>query len=131
MKSVILSLLFSALLIGGAVVLSSPDSGEVAVPLAEGNNVTVKDGTQIIEIDAKGGYWPRKTTAKAGMPSVIRVQTAGTFDCSSALVIADLNYRKNLPPTGTTDIPLPPQEAGTTYQGLCAMGMYSFVVDFI
>ena len=58
------------------------------------------------------------------------MKTSGTFDCSSALVIPALGYRTNLPAQGVTDIEVPPQAAGTRLQGLCAMGMYSFVVNF-
>jgi hypothetical protein len=35
-----------------------------------------------------------------------------------------------LPPSGITDIELPAQEAGATVQGVCAMGMYSFAINF-
>lgn len=98
--------------------------------LAGMNNVSVVDGTQIIEISAKGGYAPQATLAKAGVPTVIRVSTNGTFDCSSSLVIPTIGYRGNLPITGTTDIPVPPQAAGAELQGLCGMGMYNFTIHF-
>lgn len=91
---------------------------------------TIVDGTQIIDITARGGYAPRVVTAKANMPTILRVATRGTFDCSSALTIPAIGYRGNLPPSGTTDIPVPPQAPGATLQGICAMGMYSFAVRF-
>jgi len=94
------------------------------------DNVSVVDGKQIITINAKGSYSPRVTTAKAGVPTVIKVATNGTFDCTSALTIPSLGYRNNLPPSGETLIDIPPQKAGTTMRGLCAMGMYNFAVDF-
>lgn len=94
------------------------------------NNVSIVDGKQIIEIRAKGGYSPRTTTAKADIPTVIKIDTKATFDCSSALVIPSLSYRKNLPLTGETLIDLPPQKAGSKLQGLCAMGMYNFLINF-
>ncbi len=97
---------------------------------AGGNNVSMVDGKQIIEISAKGGYSPRNTVAKAGLPTILRMKTNGTFDCSGALVIPAIQYQENLPMSGTTDIDLPAQTAGKTLQGLCAMGMKNFTVKF-
>jgi len=94
------------------------------------NNVNIVDGKQVIEINAKGGYSPRITTAKAGIPTVIKMKTNGSFDCSSALVIPSLDYRNNLPLSGETLIDVPAQKAGTKLQGLCAMGMYNFLIEF-
>ncbi len=93
-------------------------------------NVSIVGGEQIIQIDAKGGYTPRYTVAKANTPTTLNVKTSGTFDCSSAISIPSLRYRANLPPSGITPIKIPPQSAGTTLQGICAMGMYNFTVNF-
>ncbi|HEY4523344.1 MAG TPA: cupredoxin domain-containing protein [Candidatus Paceibacterota bacterium] len=130
MKITAISILVAAILIGGAIVIvgSNQDSNGITPPTE--NNVNVIDGKQIIEINAKGGYSPRVTTAQAGMPTVIKVNTRGTFDCSSALVIPSLGYRKNLPPSGETIIDVPLQASGSVLQGLCAMGMYNFQVRF-
>jgi plastocyanin domain-containing protein len=129
MKAIIISIIISLLLIGSAFMLKGSNERE----LAEGasvDNVSVEDGVQVIEIDAKGGYFPRITKAKAGIPTVLKVATNGTFDCSAALTIPSLEYRKNLPPSGTTEIGVPPQEVGAKLQGLCSMGMYNFSVQF-
>lgn len=91
---------------------------------------TVVDGTQIIEIAAKGGYSPRETKAQANVPSIIRMKTRGTFDCSSALLIPSLSYASYLPASGSTDIKVPPQEPGTVLRGMCGMGMYNFSISF-
>lgn len=96
----------------------------------DGKNVSVENGVQIVEISAKGGYSPRKSVAKAGMPTTLRVNTKGTFDCSASLVIPSLNYQENLPMSGVTDVKLPIKEKGETIQGFCSMGMYSFEIDF-
>ena len=129
MKTTAISILVAAVLIGGAIMLSNrgKDSNTTT---ASANNVNVVDGKQIITINAKGGYSPKLTTAKAGMPTVIKIDTNGTFDCSSALTIPSLGYRSNLPPSGETAIDVPPQEVGATVRGLCAMGMYNFAVNF-
>lgn len=104
--------------------------GDVASAQAIGSNVTTENGKQIIEITAKGGYAPRQTIAKANVPTIIRVKTNNSFDCSSSLRIPAINYFKNLEPTAVTDIELPNESAGSTIQGVCSMGMYNFTITF-
>ena len=130
MKTTAISILIAGVLIGGAIVFSSGNKNSGSDTTQDANNVSIIDGKQIITINAKGGYSPRVTTAKADMPTIIKVATNGTFDCSSALTIPSLGYRANLPPSGSTDVEVPPQKAGTTMRGLCAMGMYNFSVNF-
>ncbi|MDP3963330.1 MAG: cupredoxin domain-containing protein [bacterium] len=130
MKTTAISILVAAVLIGGAIVFSSGNKSSSSDNTQAANNVSIVDGKQIITINAKGGYSPRLTTAKADMPTIIKVATNGTFDCSSALTIPSLGYRTNLPPSGSTDVKVPPQKAGTIMRGLCAMGMYNFSVIF-
>ncbi|KKU49854.1 MAG: hypothetical protein A3F53_00685 [Candidatus Zambryskibacteria bacterium RIFCSPHIGHO2_12_FULL_48_10] len=93
------------------------------------NNVSIVDGVQIIEISAKGGYRPKNSVAEAGLPTILRMKTGGTFDCSLSLRIPKRNVSMFLPQTGTTDIDLGTPEAGTL-DGFCSMGMYRFAVEF-
>ena len=130
MKAGIISLIVAAILLGGAVLLADGRSTQTPGPEDTESNVSIVDGTQVIMLSAKGGYSPKVTMAKADMPAVIRVRTNGTFDCSSALTIPSIGYRTNLPPSGETDIAVAPQKVGTTLDGLCAMGMYSFQIRF-
>lgn len=124
------AIIVAGVIVAGAIMVSrAPTSPRGEFP-SEGNNVSVVDGMQYIDIGAKGGYTPRVTSAASGIPTTIRVRTAGTFDCSSALVLPSIGYRKNLPPTGTTEIALPPQPAGSVLKGLCSMGMYNFQIAF-
>ena len=116
-------------MIGGAIVLSQSKSISSGDNSASENNVTIVDGKQIIEIRAKGGYQPRISLAKAGIPTILRFNTSGTFDCSSSIRIPSLNISKILPQTGVTDIDLGTQKVGTL-QGTCGMGMYPFEIDF-
>lgn len=88
------------------------------------------ENTQILDLTAKGGYSPKIINAKASINTILRVKTAGTFDCSTALVIPKLGIRKNLPPTATTEIAIAPQQAGTSLKGTCSMGMYNFLINF-
>lgn len=136
-KNTIISIVVSAALIIFAIVLtsgktnnqSSNQSGTNATQETSVNNVSIIDGKQIIEITAKGGYTPRKSIAKAGIPTILRFNTNGTFDCSSSVRIPSMNIFKSLPQRGTTDIDLRTQKIGTL-NGSCGMGMYPFEISF-
>lgn len=118
----------AVILVIGAFVVANKNAAELSQ--AAGSNVTIADGRQIIAITAKGGFSPTMTTAEAGVPSVLRISTNGTYDCSSSISIPSLGYSKNLSPTGTTDIDIPAQVTGTTINGTCSMGMYRFAIAF-
>ena len=114
----------------GVYLIFGGRSGEEESIDQAANNVSMVDGKQIIEIRAKGGYLPRVTTAKAGMPTTLRVNTSGTFDCSSAIRIPSLKVSKNLPANGVTDIDLGTLSAGAI-SGNCSMGMYPFEIQVV
>ena len=127
MKSTVIAIIVSVALIGGALFLVKGNKNtDQATNLS---NVSIIDGKQIINITAKGGYLPRVSIAKAGIPTIIRFDTKGTFDCSSAVRISSLNISEILPNSGTTDIEIKNPEVGIM-QGSCGMGMYPFEVDF-
>jgi len=127
MKPLHLAFVIAATLIGGAVMLSLNRPGvENDVPV---DNVRIEGGQQIIDITAKGGYTPRTTTAKAGIPTIIRFHTTGTFDCSTAVRIPSMGVSARLPSTGTKDIVITNPQPGPL-QGMCGMGMYPFQVNF-
>jgi plastocyanin domain-containing protein len=133
-KNIIISIVVATALIIFAIVLTSGktiDKQETnnTEETTSVNNVSIIDGKQIIEITAKGGYTPRKSLAKIGIPTILRVNTKGTFDCSSSIRISNLNISKILPQSGTTDIDLGIQNKGTI-NGSCGMGMYPFQIDF-
>ena len=94
------------------------------------NNVEIKDGVQYVRIEARGGYFPRVSTAKAGVPTKLIMKTSGTFDCSSALVVRAANFKNILAPNSETEIDLGTKQAGDKVDGICSMGMYNFVVNF-
>lgn len=94
------------------------------------NNVEVRDGIQYVTIIARGGYSPRFSNAKAGVPTKLVVKTDGTFDCSSSLLIRSLGIQKILPKTGSTEIDLGIPKENTPIVGMCSMGMYNFNIDF-
>ncbi len=132
MKATISSIIFALILIGGAFWFagSGSQSGASGAPnVPSRDNVSMVDGVQIINISVKGGYEPRSTVAKAGLPTVLRFTTNGAFDCSTAVRIPSLNLGENLPMSGTLDIPIGTSTPGIM-KGTCSMGMYGFEVDF-
>ena len=94
---------------------------------ANGSNVQIVDGTQIVTITAIGGYAPGSSVAQAGIPTILRFKTNNSYDCSSSIRIASLKISQELPATGTTDIDVGTLSAGTL-SGTCSMGMYRFNV---
>ncbi len=129
-KTIAISILVTAIIIAGTIILVNGDKSSNNTISQAANNVSMVGDKQIISIDAKGGYSPRVTNAKAGVPTVIKVNTHGTFDCSSSLVIPSLGYHNNLSPSGETTIDVSPQKTGSKLQGLCSMGMYNFTINF-
>lgn len=89
----------------------------------------MRDGVQYVTIHARGGYSPRISTIKSGMPTKLIMKTNNTYDCSSALVIRSVNYRDMLPASGETEIDLGAPKIGEKIQGICSMGMYSFSIN--
>lgn len=131
-KPMIISIVFSvtAIVFAFWFISFNPPAGGDGVGGAPLPTAIIADGKQIIDITAKGGYSPRAVTAKAGMPTVLRIRTSNTFDCSSSVVIPKLSYQKFLEPSGSEDIELSAEQAQGTLQGLCAMGMYNFQIKF-
>lgn len=111
------------------VVLFDGPSNNLSLKESNLQNVEIRDGIQYITINARGGYSPRVTVAKADLPTKLVVKTNGTYDCSAALVIKSIGYKKVLPQTGEEVIDLGVPKEGTV-QGLCSMGMYNFSVNF-
>lgn len=126
-KHIVGALIISGILILGAFVVAgggNPDENSAdAIAIMEGD-------TQYIEITARGGYAPQVTKAKAGVPTVIRMKTENTYDCSSSLVIPSLGYQKNLKPSGVEEIEVPLEKTQGVLKGMCSMAMYRFEVVF-
>jgi len=128
MKLIHFALIGAIIVVGGALLFTR--AGTRNAGDASGSNVVMENGTQVIEIDARAGYWPKKSNARAGVPTVIRMRSNGAFDCSSYVVVPDAKFRGSLPQSGSLDIPVPVQEKGKIMRGSCGMGMYSFSIQF-
>ena len=131
MKILFAFIAFVVLAFGGILLLKNDTrQSEVRSPQqATAQTVEMVDGKQIINIKAKGGYFPMSIDAQSGVPTTLRVTTSGTFDCSSAIRVPSMNISKSLPSTGETDIDLGTPEAGKL-AGTCGMGMYPFEINF-
>jgi plastocyanin domain-containing protein len=137
MKSTAVSIVITSIIIAGAIIYSKNiGNGNQPININNANtevvnldNVTIVDGQQIVSINVKGGYTPRKSFAKAGIPTVLRFNTNGTFDCSAFIRIPSLKVLQSLPQSGTTDIKVENPKEGIL-QGTCGMGMYQFTVEF-
>ena len=119
-----------AILIGAGILFVADPTSVVNTKQEDVQNVSIVDGKQIITIRAKGGYTPRVSTAQAGIPTVVRFDTKGTFDCSASVRIPSADVSELLPNSGTKDIDLGIQKVGTL-QGSCGMGMYPFEIHFL
>lgn len=116
--------------IGGTIIVGYPRGAAEITADSKNGAVSVIDGRQYIDITAKGGYFPRRVTARSGMPTTLRVATSGTYDCSAALAIPALSYRKNLMPTAVEEVEIPVGKTTGALRGLCSMGMYRFDIVF-
>jgi plastocyanin domain-containing protein len=121
-----------ALIVGLGIVFmggSKPNNNKTASTKSV-QNVEIRDGVQYITINAKGGYSPKISSAKAGIPTKLIVKTNGTYDCSASLKIQAIGFQKILAQTGEEVIDIGTPKAGEPLQGLCSMGMFNFVVNF-
>jgi len=128
MKNIITSIVVALVIVAVTIAFTSKKNGEDNTGNASG--VSIENGVQIVDIRAKGGYVPRKSIAKAGIPTLIRFNTSGTFDCSAIVRIPSMNINKTLPPTGKTEIDIGIQSEGV-FRGSCGMGMYPFEIEFL
>lgn len=128
MKPITIAIIIGGIIIAALIFLGNRNVN-IFQPTENIQNVSVVNGKQIIEIHAKGGYTPRVSTAKAGIPTILRFDTNGTFDCSASVRIPSMNITQVLPNSGLTDIDLGSQKVGGL-QGTCGMGMYPFEIRF-
>src|SRR5574343_617893 len=97
MNKTVSIIIISALLIGiGIVVLRGSSSKDGSKSATGVQNSEIRDGIQYITINAKAGYSPKVSMAKAGIPTKLIVKTNGTYDCSASLVIRSEEHTSEL-----------------------------------
>ena len=121
-------LIISILLIGGLFLYLGTLQNSKNI---SGEATLLEDGTQILEVTAKNGYFPSNIQAKSDTPTILRIKTNNTYDCSAALTIPKLSYNTFLPTNGNTDVQILPQKSGTIINASCSMGMYGFRIEFV
>lgn len=120
-----------ALVVGLGIILLGGSKDNINTATNEaGENSEIKDGIQYITVNARGGYSPKVSMAKAGIPTKLIVKTNGTYDCSASLVIRVVGFQKILSQTGEEVIDIGIPKAGEPLQGVCGMGMYNFLINF-
>ena len=129
MKNSTIVIAVAILLVGGFLISQRNNPSEAIATGTGSSNVSMENSQQIVTITAKGGYSPQVSTVQAGVPTVIRFDTNGTFDCSAGIRIPSLGISKSLPSNGVTDVSVGSLSAGDRIQGTCSMGMYRFEVD--
>ena len=124
------SIIITLGLVVGIGIIFIGDSKNDNASTGSTQSVEIKNGVQYITINARGGYSPKVSIAKADIPTKLIVKTDGTYDCSASLVIHSVGFQKILPQTGETEIDLGIPKVGVPLNGVCGMGMYSFQINF-
>lgn len=127
-KNTLISITIICVAIIAFIFISGSKTDNVSGSAVE--NTQMINGVQYITINAGGGYSPKVSSAKAGIPTKLIVKTNGAYDCSSSLAINSIGYRKMLPQTGETEIDIGTPKVGEPLRGVCGMGMYSFLINF-
>ncbi|MBL8102791.1 MAG: sulfite exporter TauE/SafE family protein [Anaerolineales bacterium] len=100
----------------------------------EANAVADSPGTaitdEIILNVENEGYFPTTLKAPAGKDLTLSLITDQTYSCARDFVIPALNYYELLPDTGTVQVTIPAQKAGSTLFFTCSMGMYTGQIVF-
>lgn len=97
-------------------------------PVAESSQPAV-DGELVLNVE-NDGYFPAILKAPAGKDLTLNLITKDTYSCARDFVIPDLNFYELLPDTGTIQVNIPAQEAGSTLFFTCSMGMYTGQIVF-
>ncbi len=90
---------------------------------------TASDGSPILYVENQG-YFPRTLRLKANSPAKLNLVTDKTYSCARDFVIPALGFYELLPDTGTVQVDIPAQPAGTRMFFTCSMGMYTGMIIF-
>ncbi|MBV6396159.1 MAG: hypothetical protein HFACDABA_01752 [Anaerolineales bacterium] len=87
------------------------------------------DGSLTVNVQNQG-YFPRTLRAAADTAFTLDLVTNETYSCARDFVIPSLNFYQLLPASGTVQVNIPPQPAGTKLFFTCSMGMYTGQIVF-
>ncbi len=91
-KNIIISIVATTAIICGLLYFTTRTS--VTVPTAQAQNTEIRDGIQYVTVVAKGGYSPKLSSIKPGIPTKLIIKTNGTYDCSASLSFAQSVFKK-------------------------------------
>lgn len=106
-----------------------PSSSSLSSADASSVQASAPDGQLILRVQSSG-YFPRTLKAPANKSLILNLITNQTYSCARDFVIPALNYYQLLPATGTAQVTIPPQAAGTRLFFTCSMGMYTGQIVF-
>lgn len=87
------------------------------------------DGGLTLNVE-NDGYFPQTLRADANTAIKLNLVTNKTYSCARDFVIPALNYYQLLPDTGSVQVNIPAQPAGTRMFFTCSMGMYTGMIIF-
>ena len=91
--------------------------------------ISVPEGEAVLYVNSDG-YFPRSLKASADKTFTLNLVTNKTYSCARDFVIPALDYYQLLPDTGTVQVKIPAQKAGSTLFFTCSMGMYTGQIVF-
>lgn len=104
-------------------------SNSGSAPAAESAQPSAADGSVSLKVE-NNGYFPQTLSAPANTAFMLNLITSKTYSCARDFVIPDLNFYQLLPETGTVQVNIPAQLAGTKLFFTCSMGMYTGQIVF-
>ena len=106
-----------------------PSSSSVSASDVSSTQAPVSEGQLTLNVQTNG-YFPQTLKAPANKSLTLNLITNQTYSCARDFVIPALNYYKLLPATGTVQVTIPAQAAGTRLFFTCSMGMYTGQIVF-
>lgn len=106
-----------------------PTPAQVSAAADVPQPVTAVEGELVLNV-GNYGYSPALLKAPAGKNLTLNLITYKTYSCARDFVIPGLNYYELLPDTGTVQVSIPAQAAGTKLFFTCSMGMYTGQIIF-
>jgi sulfite exporter TauE/SafE len=106
----------------------APENNGTALLVNSPQSVSA-DGSVTLNV-GNSGYFPQTLAAPAGKDFILNLVTNQTYSCARDFVIPSLNFYQLLPDTGTVQVSIPAQPAGTRIRFTCSMGMYTGQIIF-
>jgi len=99
-------------------------------PVADAASQPSANAGEVVLNVENNGYFPTVLKAPAGKDFTLSLVTDKTYSCARDFVIPALNYYELLPESGTVQVTIPAQQAGSTLFFTCSMGMYTGQIVF-